>query len=66
MLACFTTPDASARSARVVAASAYAAWLEGADEPVRGWLAECGFRPKAGTVALLPGGDALLLTSDRS
>jgi leucyl aminopeptidase len=64
MLACFTTPDESARSARVVAASAYAAWLEGADEPVRGWLAECGFRPKAGTVALLPGGDALLLTSD--
>ena len=56
MLACFTTPDARARSVRLVAASAYAAWLEGADESVRGWLAESGFRPKAGAVALLPGG----------
>ena len=64
MLACFAPANASARSVRVIAAPAYAAWLETAAAPVRAWLAESGFKPKGGAVALLPGGGAVLLTSD--
>ena len=64
MLACFAPADASARSVRVIAAPAYPAWLETAQAPVRAWLAESGFKPKGGAVALLPGGGAVLLTSD--
>ncbi|MGE3291011.1 MAG: M17 family metallopeptidase [Geminicoccaceae bacterium] len=64
MLPCFTAPDVSARAVRLVAASGHAAWLETVDDPIRGWLGDTGFKPKAGAVALLPGGGALLLLSD--
>jgi leucyl aminopeptidase len=63
MLACFAPNDAPARAVRTVVAGGFAQWLEGAPAPVRDWLAATGFKPKAGAVALLPDGGAVLLVA---
>jgi leucyl aminopeptidase len=67
MLSCFAPADAAARPAHVTSPARYAGWLAGQSPAIRAWLDQAGFKGKAGSACLLPGGDgaeALLVTSE--